>query len=53
MIKLAASKGYIERINVKQTEEGRKGGSKSFVINRVSHKGKKLVQKLITEEEGK
>ena len=50
MIKLAASKGYVERVSVKQTEVGRKGGSKSFVINRLSHKGKKLVQKLITSE---
>ena len=49
MIKLAESKGYVERINVKQPEEGRKGGSKTFVINRLSQKGKKLVAKLITE----
>jgi hypothetical protein len=50
MIKLAETKGYIERVSVKQPEEGRKGGSKSFIINRLTEKGKQLILKLTTEE---
>ena len=45
MIKLTENEGYIERISVKEPEEGRKGGSKTFVINRLSSKGKQLVSK--------
>lgn len=51
MIKLAENKGYIERVSVKQPEEGRKGGSKTFVVNRLTEKGKQFVLKLITAEE--
>ena len=52
MIKLAENEGYIERISVKEPEESRKGGSKTFVINRLSSKGKQLVSKLTAERKG-
>ncbi len=52
MIKLAENEGYNERISVKEPEEGRKGGSKTFVINRLSSKGKQLVSKLTAERKG-